>query len=94
MMGRLDQREDGCRHAHFVAIEHGDTTGDIAGLLQPLDAPRAGREREVHFFGEVADREASILLQQRQNLPVSFVQHALLSLSNGACTKNLRHAMK
>jgi hypothetical protein len=53
--------------AHRRGVEQRHVLGNHARLLQLLDAPQAGRRRQMHLLGEIGVRDPAIRLQDAQD---------------------------
>ena len=71
---QLDDGIDLEVETQLFGIQQGDPLADIAGILQSLDAPPAGRGRQAHLFGHVGNRKPGIVLQDVEDAGVDGVQ--------------------
>ncbi|MDT4863780.1 hypothetical protein FQZ97_985030 [compost metagenome] len=74
MLVGAHRHEYGDAEVDLARVDQGHMAGDEAVLAQPLDAPPAGRGREVYRLCHVGQRGFGIALQHRKNLPVNRIQ--------------------
>ena len=55
--------------------KQGDGPGDRTPFLESPQAPRDGRGRQRHSFGQLVGRPVGVLLHQVEQLKVEIVEH-------------------
>ena len=73
MVVGLDRDEHGDVQAELLGIEQSDPPLDDAFGLEPLDALPARGLRQADAVADLGDREGRVLLQERQDVPVSGI---------------------
>ncbi len=72
-VGQFDLDESHMFKPKFGRVDDGPEAEDVAVGLQPFQAHLAGGFRESDTSGQFGDRQAAVLRQNRQNLPVVAV---------------------
>jgi hypothetical protein len=70
----FDGHEHGDAGIDLDRIEHGNTTADDAGLLQPLDAPPTRRGGQANLLADFRHGSCAVLLQQGKDLEIHLVE--------------------